>query len=186
MPDLPDADRPEELFNRTLDHLHQVNTDPAATWLDQERALAAALEVAVLTGIANAQPPPSGRPLPSPRRTTMPDLPSPTATQHEPTIRAMTVRELIHALATFASSGELPRGLDTPVEVGLTHPEDNTLETYAAIQIDRATGIWPGRADDGTDCRHTTVQLTGEPNHPDADRYNSHPLNEHPDWEDPR
>ncbi len=57
MPDLPDADSPDELFNRTLDHLHRVNTDPAATWLDQERALAAALEIAVLTGAASAQPP---------------------------------------------------------------------------------------------------------------------------------
>ncbi len=60
MPDLPDADSPEELFNRALGHLHRVNTDPAATWLDQERALAAALEIAVLSGTANAQPPPSG------------------------------------------------------------------------------------------------------------------------------
>jgi hypothetical protein len=100
--------------------------------------------------------------------------------------RAMIVRELIQALTTFVSTGELPRGLDTPVEVGLTHPEDNTFETYAAIGIDRATGIWPGRAGDGSDCRHTTVQLTGEPCHPDAGRYNHHPLAEHPDWEDPR
>ena len=66
MPDLPDPDSPEELFNRTLDHLHQVNTDPTATWLDQERALAAALEIAVLTGTANAQPPPSGQPAAEP------------------------------------------------------------------------------------------------------------------------
>lgn len=57
MPDLPDADGPEELFNRALDHLHQVNTDSAATWLDQERALAAALEIAIVTGTASAQPP---------------------------------------------------------------------------------------------------------------------------------
>jgi hypothetical protein len=57
MPDLPNPDSPEELFNHTLDHLHRVNTDPAATWLDQERALAAALEIAVLAGIARAQPP---------------------------------------------------------------------------------------------------------------------------------
>jgi hypothetical protein len=66
MPDLPDADSAEELFNRTLDHLHQVNADPAATWLDQERALAAALEIAVLSGTANAQPRPSGQPTAEP------------------------------------------------------------------------------------------------------------------------
>jgi hypothetical protein len=57
MPDLPDDDSPDALFNQTLDHLHQVNTDPTATWRDQERALAQALEIAVLTGIARTQPP---------------------------------------------------------------------------------------------------------------------------------
>lgn len=72
MPEQPDlAGDVEDLFNRTLDHLHQVNHDPAATWLDQERALAAAVDAAVLAGtakaavlagIANTQPPPPNQP----------------------------------------------------------------------------------------------------------------------------
>ena len=83
-------------------------------------------------------------------------------------------------LTTLA--GELPRGLDTPVEVGLEH---DSLATSAAINIYPTTAVWPGR-DDGTDCRATTVQVTGEPDHPDADRYYRHPRTGHPDWEDPR
>ena len=106
---------------------------------------------------------------------------------HEPTTtpvetaRAMTVRELIQTLTTLA--GELPRGLDTPVEVGL---ERDGLDSSAAINVYPTTAVWPGRGDDGADCRATTVQLTGEPNHPDADRHDRHARTGHPDWEDPR
>lgn len=103
----------------------------------------------------------------------MPDPPSSTATQHEPTVRAMTVRELIGALTTLA--GELPRGLDTPVEVGLEH---DGSATSAAINVYPTTAVWPGR---GADCRATTVQVTGEPDHPDADRHYRHPRTGHPD-----
>ena len=76
------------------------------------------------------------------------------------TVRAMTVRELIQTLTTLA--GELPRGLDTPVEVGLEH---DSLDSSAAINVYPTTAVWPGRG---------------------ADRHYRHTRTGHPDWEDPR
>ncbi len=72
----------------------------------------------------------------------------------------MTVRELIQTLTTLA--GELPRGLDTPVEVGLEH---DSLDSSAAINVYPTTAVWPGRG---------------------ADRHYRHTRTGHPDWEDPK
>ena len=103
------------------------------------------------------------------------------------TTTTRTVRELIQALTTAAS--ELPRGLDTPVEVGLILDNDS-FDTSAAFSIEPVTGTWPGFRPDGAECRHTTLSLIGDRTHPDADRYVRHyvpgaPHGTHPDWEDP-
>jgi hypothetical protein len=102
----------------------------------------------------------------------------------EPTTATRTVRELIQALTQLA--GELPRGLDTPVEVGLI-VDHGTFDASAAFSVEPVTATWPGFRPGGAECRHTTVSLIGDPNHPDADRYTRHEPGPtgHPDWEDP-
>jgi len=103
----------------------------------------------------------------------------------EPTTAARTVRELIEALTKLA--GELPGGLDTPVEVGLI-VDAGTFDASAAFSVEPVTATWPNFRPDSAECRHTTVSLIGDPGHPDADRYTRHtPLGPtgHPDWEDP-
>jgi hypothetical protein len=101
----------------------------------------------------------------------------------EPTTAARTVRELVQALTKLA--GELPGGLDTPVEVGLI-VDAGTFDASAAFSVEPVTATWPGFRPDGTECRHTTVSLIGDPGHPDADRYTRHEPGPsgHPDWED--
>jgi hypothetical protein len=89
----------------------------------------------------------------------------------EPTTAARTVRELVEALTKLA--GELPRGLDTPVEVGLI-VDTATFDASAAFSVEPVTATWPGFRPDGAECRHTTVRLIGDPGHPDADRYTRH------------
>src|SRR6266511_50568 len=105
----------------------------------------------------------------------------------EPTTATRTVRELIEALATLADSGKLPRGLDTPVEVGLI-VDPGTFDASAAFSVEPVTATWPGFRPDGAQCRHTTVSLIGDPSHPDADRYVRHEpgATGHPKWEDPQ
>jgi hypothetical protein len=102
----------------------------------------------------------------------------------EATTAARTVRELIETLTKLASSRKLPRGLDTPVEVGVDLDE-HTFDTCAAFSIEPVTATWPNFRPDGADCRRTTVSLIGDPGHPDADRYTRHTYTGHPDWEDP-
>ena len=89
----------------------------------------------------------------------------------EPTTAARTVRELVQALTKLA--GELPRGLDTPVEVGLI-VDAGTFDASAAFSVEPVTATWPNFRPDGAECRHTTVCLIGDPGHPDADRYTRH------------
>jgi hypothetical protein len=103
----------------------------------------------------------------------------------EPTTAARTVRELIEALTKLA--GELPRGLDTPVEVGLI-VDAGTFDASAAFSVEPVTATWPNFRPDGGECRHTTVCLIGDPSHPDADCYTRHEPGPtgHPDWEDPQ
>ncbi len=103
----------------------------------------------------------------------------------EPTTAARTVRELVQALTKLA--GKLPRGLDTPVEVGLI-VDAGTFDASAAFSVEPVTATWPGFRPGGAECRHTTVSLIGDPSHPDADRYTRHEPGPtgHPDWEDPQ
>jgi hypothetical protein len=98
------------------------------------------------------------------------------------TTATRTVRELIQALTKL--TGELPRGLDTPVEVGLILDGD-TFDTSAAFSVEAVTATWPGFRPNGAECRHTTLSLIGDRGHPDADRYVRHTGTGHPDWEDP-
>jgi hypothetical protein len=107
-----------------------------------------------------------------------------TAAPASSTTATRTVRELIQALTELA--GGLPRGLDTPVEVGLVLDED-TFDTSAAFSVEPVTATWPGFRPDGAECRHTTLSLIGDRGHPDADRYSRHipTAGGHPDWEDP-
>jgi hypothetical protein len=102
----------------------------------------------------------------------------------EPTTATRTVRELIEALAKLADSGKLPRGLDTPVEVGLTL-DDATFDACPAFSVEPVTATWTRFRPDGAECRFTTVSLIGDPSHPDADRYRLHTDTGHPEWEDP-
>jgi hypothetical protein len=104
--------------------------------------------------------------------------------KYESTTAVRTVRELTAALTKLA--GELPRGLDTPVEVGLTF-DDGSFDTSAAFSVEAVIATWPGFRPDGADCRHTTLSLIGDLGHPDADRYSRHipTASGHPDWEDP-
>jgi hypothetical protein len=81
----------------------------------------------------------------------------------EPTTAARTVRELVEALTKLA--GELPRGLDTPVEVGLI-VDAGTFDASAAFSVEPVTATWPNFRPDGAECRHTTVCLIGDPGHP--------------------
>ena len=109
-----------------------------------------------------------------------------TAATSTSTTTTRTVRELIEALT--AAAGGLPRGLDTPVEVGLILDSDS-FDTSAAFSVEAITSGWPGFRPDGAECRHTALYLIGDPSHPDADRYNRHhvpgaPFGTHPDWED--
>jgi hypothetical protein len=109
----------------------------------------------------------------------------PTATPAPSDTATRTVQELIQALTSLA--GELPRGLDTPVEVGLVLDRD-TFDTSAAFSVEAITATWPGFRPDGAECRHTTLSLIGDRDHPDADRYSRHEpagAGSHPDWEDP-
>ena len=101
----------------------------------------------------------------------------------EPTTAARTVRELIEALTKLA--GDLPRGLDTPVEVGLTLDEA-TFDACPAFSVEPVTATWTRFRPDGAECRFTTVSLIGDPGHPDADRYRLHTDTGHPRWEDPQ
>lgn len=105
-----------------------------------------------------------------------------TAATSAPSTTTRTIRELIGALTRLA--GELPRGLDTPVEVGLIL-DDDTFDTSAAFSVEKVTATWPGFRPDGAECRHTTLSLIGNHGHPDADRYARHTGTGHPDWEDP-
>jgi hypothetical protein len=104
------------------------------------------------------------------------------ATPTPSTTATRTVHELIEALTKL--TGELPRGLDTPVEVGLIL-DDDTFDTSAAFSVEAVTATWPGFRPDGAECRHTTLSLIGDHGHPDADRYVRHTGIGHPDWEDP-
>jgi hypothetical protein len=104
----------------------------------------------------------------------------------EPTTAPRTIRKLIEDLTKLAVSGALPRGLDTPVEVGLI-VDPGTFDASAAFSVEPVTATWPGFRPGGAECRHTTLTLIGDPNHPDADRYTRHTPgpNGHPEWEDP-
>lgn len=104
------------------------------------------------------------------------------ATPAPSTTATRTVRELIEALTK--PTGELPRGLDSPVEVGLIL-DDDTFDTSAAFSVEAVTATWPGFRPDGAECRHTTLSLIGDRSHPDADRYVRHTGIGHPNWEDP-
>jgi hypothetical protein len=105
---------------------------------------------------------------------------------HASTTATRTVRELLQALTRLADSGELPRGLNTPVEVGIVLDAD-TFDASAAFSVEPVTATWPGFRPSGAVRRHTTVALIGDRGHPDADRYTRHEPGPtgHPDWEDP-
>jgi hypothetical protein len=68
------------------------------------------------------------------------------------TTTTRTVRELIQALTRLA--GALPRGLDTPVEVGLIL-DAGTFDASAAFSVEPVTATWPNFRPDGAECRHT-------------------------------
>src|SRR6266511_3129531 len=103
----------------------------------------------------------------------------------EPSTATRTIRELIEALTQLANADALPRGLDTPIEVGLVL-DDATFDACPAFSVEPVTATWPGFRPDGAECRFTTVSLIGDPSHPDGDRYRLHTDTGHPDWEDPQ